>query len=98
MTWRLTAAGPTPNVHLNFQGQRIEAGPLEKGERMVHFPETGFAPCKVYDRYALAAGTELRGPAVVEERESTVVAGPGATLSVDGYLNLIIDIDAPRSS
>ena len=98
VTWRLTAAGPTPNVHLNFQCQRIEAGPLAKGERMVHFPETGFAPCTVYDRYALAAGTEFRGPAVVEERESTVVAGPGATLSVDGYLNLIIDIDAPRSS
>ena len=98
VTWRLTAAGPTPNVHLNFQGQRIEAGPIEKGERMVHFPETGFAPCKVYDRYALAAGTEFRGPAVVEERESTVVAGPGATLSVDGYLNLIIDVDPPRSS
>ena len=96
VTWRLTASGPTPNVRLNFEGQRVDTGAAEKGERQVHFPETGFAPCKVYNRYGLAAGTKFRGPAVVEERESTVVAGPDTTLSVDRYLNLIIDIDEPR--
>ena len=93
VTWRLTASGPTPNVNLNFRGQRIDADAAEKGERQVHFPETGFASCKVYNRYGLAAGTKLRGPAVVEERESTVVAGPDTTVSIDRYLNLIIDID-----
>ena len=96
VTWRLTASGPTPNVNLNFRGQRIDAGAAEKGERQVHFPETGFASCKVYNRYGLAAGTKLRGPVVVEERESTVVAGPDTTVSIDRYLNLIIDIDEPR--
>ena len=93
VTWRLTASGPTPNVNLNFRGQRIDAGTAQKGERQVHFPETGFATCKVYNRYGLAAGTKLRGPVVVEERESTVVAGPDTTVSIDRYLNLIIDID-----
>ena len=93
VTWRLTASGPTPNISLNFEGQRIEAGAADKGERQVHFPETGFAPCKVYNRYGLAAGARFRGPAVVEERESTVVAGPGTTLVIDEHLNLIIDID-----
>ena len=96
VTWRLTASGPTPNVNLNFRGQRIEAGTAQKGERQVHFPDTGFASCKVYNRYGLAAGTKLRGPAVVEERESTVVAGPDTTVSIDRYLNLIIDIDESR--
>ena len=96
VTWRLTASGPTPNVNLNFRGQRIDAGAAEKGERQVHFPETGFASCKVYNRYGLAAGSKLRGPVVVEERESTVVAGPDTTVSIDRYLNLIIDIDEPR--
>ena len=93
VTWRLAASGPTPNVNLNFRGQRIDAGTAQKGERQVHFPETGFATCKVYNRYGLAAGTKLRGPVVVEERESTVVAGPDTTVSIDRYLNLIIDID-----
>jgi hypothetical protein len=31
---------------------------------------------------------------VIEERESTVVAGPDCRIGVDGHLNLIIDIDA----
>ena len=96
VTWRLTASGPTPNVTLNFEGQRIDAGAAEKGERPVHFPDTGFAPCKVYNRYGLGAGTMFRGPAVIEERESTVVAGPDTTVSIDRYLNLIIDLDEPR--
>ena len=96
VTWRLTASGPTPNVALNFEGQRIDAGAAEKGGRPVHFPETGFAPCKVYNRYGLGAGTAFRGPAVIEERESTVVAGPDTTVSIDRYLNLIIDLDEPR--
>ena len=92
VTWRMSASGPTPSVVLNFEGQRLDTGPAEKGERQVYFPETGFAPCKVYNRYALSPGSEFRGPAVVEERESTVVAGPDTTLSIDGHLNLIIDI------
>ena len=96
VTWRMSASGPTPNITLNFEGQRIDTGAAEKGERQVYFPETGFAPCKVYNRYALAAGTEFRGPAVVEERESTVVAGPDTTLSIDENLNLIIDIHQQR--
>ena len=96
VTWRLTASGPTPNVTLNFEGQRIDAGAAEKGERRVHFPDTGFAPCKVYNRYGLGAGTAFRGPAVIEERESTVVAGPDTTVSIDRYLNLIIDLDESR--
>ena len=96
VTWRLTASGPTPKVALNFDGRRIDAGAAGKGERPVHFPETGFAPCTVYNRYGLGAGTVFRGPAVIEERESTVVAGPDTTVSIDRYLNLIIDLDEPR--
>ena len=54
VTWRMSASGPTPNVVLNFEGQRLDTGPAEKGERQVYFPETGCAPCKVYNRYALS--------------------------------------------
>ena len=77
VTWRLTASGPTPNVRLHFEGQRIDIGAAEKGERQVHFPRTGFAPCKVYNRYGLAAGAAFRGPAVVEEETTTIVIDPG---------------------
>ena len=95
LTWRVYASGPTPNVELNFAGQQIDENPADKGERDVFFPETGFAPCKIYNRYALKPGDSFRGPAVIEERESTAVAGPDTTVSVDEHLNLIIDIDPP---
>jgi N-methylhydantoinase A/oxoprolinase/acetone carboxylase beta subunit len=45
----------------------------------------------VYDRYDLAAGTSLTGPAIVEERESTTVLPPGVTATVDEYANLIAE-------
>jgi len=95
LTWRVYASGPTPNVALNFAGQQIDDDPADKGERQVYFPETGYAPCKIYNRYALKPGDSFRGPAVIEERESTAVAGPDTTVSIDKYLNLIIDIDPP---
>ncbi|MDA7683651.1 hydantoinase/oxoprolinase family protein [bacterium] len=92
VTWRISASGPTPNIQLNFEGQQIDRGAAAKGERLVFFPETGYAPCKIYNRYGLASGMTISGPAVIEERESTVVAGPDTTISVDDHLNLIIDI------
>ena len=46
----------------------------------------------VYDRYALAAGARLAGPAIVEERESTTVLPPGASASVDEYANLLVEL------
>ena len=95
LTWRIYASGPTPNVELNFAGQQVDENPAVKGERQVYFPETGYGSCKIYNRYALKAGDNFRGPAVIEERESTAVAGPDTRISIDKYLNLIIDIDSP---
>jgi len=93
LSWRLAATAPVPNVELNFGGQPARRGDLRKGTRQVYFPQTGFAPCVVYDRYSFTAGTQLSGPAVIEERESTIVAGPDARITVDKHLNLIIEID-----
>lgn len=92
LNWRLAASAPVPNIALNFGGQPVGSGKALKGQRDVYFAETGFAPCKVYDRYALKPGDTLEGPAVVEERESTTVVGPGAKVSVDGFHNLVIEM------
>jgi N-methylhydantoinase A len=62
-----------------------------KGERQVYFPEwEELRPVPVYDRYVLSAGAELEGPAIIEERESTTVVGPGAHVQVDDARNLSI--------
>lgn len=44
-----------------------------------------FIPHTVYNRYKLFAGAKFQGPAIVEERESTVVIGEDASVSVDGF-------------
>jgi N-methylhydantoinase A len=44
----------------------------------------------VYDRYALRPGATFDGPAIVEERESTAVIGPGARCLVDDGLTIVV--------
>ncbi len=51
-----------------------------------------FVPFTVYDRYRLFPGACFQGPAIVEERESTVVVGEDASVRVDEYGFLWIDI------
>jgi len=64
-----------------------------KGARRAYFAEAGgFVETSVYDRYALAAGMTLTGPAIVEERESTAVIGPGGRARVDAGLALIVEV------
>ena len=96
LTWRLHATAPESDVTLSFAGQKADTGERIKGERQVFFPDTGYAPCPVYNRYALKPGDRFRGPAVVEERESTTIVGPESTVHVDPFLNLVIDIDQPN--
>ena len=51
-----------------------------------------FVECEVLDRYALEVGTMIEGPAVIEERESTCVLGPGDRATVDARLNLVAEL------
>jgi N-methylhydantoinase A len=44
----------------------------------------------VYDRYRLAVGDELAGPAVVEEEGSTLVIGDGAVARVAPSGNIVV--------
>jgi N-methylhydantoinase A len=75
-----------------LQGQQAEGDPIT-GERLAYFPEAGGrGATKVINRYALRAGHKISGPALVEERESTVVVLPGDTVSVSAAGNLVIDI------
>src|SRR6058998_897708 len=91
VTWKLSAVGGAPRIALAKAATR-SVGESRKGTRRAYFPETrGYVDTPVYDRYALAAGTSLSGPAIVEERESTTVLPPGVTATVDEYANLIAE-------
>ena len=44
----------------------------------------------VYDRYALEPGFQAEGPAIVEERESTLVVPPGRSAEVTQQLAVVV--------
>ena len=75
----------------NLRGESKGVRNPRKGSRPVFFAEAGrFLDTPVYDHYALAPGVTVQGPAIVEQRESTVVVGPNATASLDENYNLIM--------
>lgn len=83
LNWRVRAVGPNPRIELESAPAGRYAEAALKGQRPVYFPAAGgFVNCPVYDRYRLAPGVSFPGPAVVEERESTAVIGPGAEVAV----------------
>ena len=92
ITWRLRAAGPAPRIAASF-GVRQRSGTTRHPARKAWFPELRrFTDTPVYDRYALGPRDRIAGPAIVEERESTAVIGPGGRATVDEDLNLIIEL------
>jgi len=86
---RLSASAAMPGSGGELALPRHPAGKALKGMREVFFEEARKAlPTKVFDRYALAVGDTISGPAVFEEDESTFVVGPRAAIRVlpDGSL------------
>jgi len=51
-----------------------------------------FIPYTVYDRYKLFPDARFKGPAIIEERESTVIVGEDASVSVDEYGFLWVEL------
>lgn len=94
LTWRMTVSGRQSPVSLSQIPESSQAADLAlKGRRPAYFAEAkGFVDTAIYDRYLLAPGMQLPGPAIVEERESTVVIRPGMSGSVDRYLNLHVHL------
>ena len=46
----------------------------------------------LYDRYTLEPGMRFNGPAIVEERESTLIVGVGGQACVDERLNVVVEL------
>jgi N-methylhydantoinase A len=85
VTWRVAAFAPAPAVSL---AATPASGTVErKGERQVRFQRGAEAVATpVYDRLSLPVGASVRGPALLQERETTTVLRPGwvAEVAADG--------------
>jgi N-methylhydantoinase A len=93
LNWRAVISGPPPDLMITSGlGASAATAATAKKRRAAYFPEAGgYVETPVYDRYGLQPGARLAGPAIVEERESTTVIGPGALVSVDVHRNLVAE-------
>ena len=82
VTLRLSVTAPMPGAGNRLELPRHAGTEALKGYRQVFFPDGGALRTAVYDRYALALGATVPGPAVFEEDESTFIVGPNATARV----------------
>ncbi|MDX6512639.1 MAG: N-methylhydantoinase, partial [Gaiellaceae bacterium] len=89
-------------THLRVTARRAEstprlqapeaAGTAASAEREVWFGPERPLQCPVHRREALAAGSRLSGPAVIEEADSTTLLHPGDELVVHDSGVLVITI------
>ena len=100
VNWKGEASGPRPELGRDgyvlgeFQATGSESSC--KGSRPAYFSEEStYVDCPVYDRYRLAPGGLVPGPALIEENESTCVVGPDDRVVVDDRYNLVAEIAAP---
>jgi N-methylhydantoinase A len=94
ITWRLRASGPKSAPAKTATKTVTGSGPdALRTHRPVYFDETqSFVTTPVYDYYALPQDVEIKGPAIIEQVESTIVVGPRGAAHVDAYGNLIMHI------
>ena len=94
VNWKLTVTHVTQQLlPKRNRINNVSMKGVLKGKRKVYFPEfRDYIDCNIYDRYQLMPGALILGPAVVEERESTLVIPPGDSGQVDQYDNIIIEV------
>ena len=98
LAWRLAASGPpVQRSRKRPEARKTAKASRPQGRRPLLFPGWS-APrmCAVFSRSDLHAGTRIRGPAVIEESESTTVVGPGGSATVDAYGNLVLEVPKGR--
>jgi N-methylhydantoinase A len=71
-----------------------DARAARKGKREIFFsrPERKFIDTPVYDYERLGVGATVRGPAVIELPFTTTLVPPEHKVSIDPYLNLVMEV------
>ena len=80
VSWRLVATGPVVSRDSKVALQSVPAKP--RGKRSARFGANDIET-PVYARKDLAKGQTLEGPAIIEERETTIIILPGWRARVD---------------
>ena len=96
LNWRIIASSKSPSVEIasvSNSKSKFNRNISPKGFRKAYFHENKkFFKIPVYDRYKLNVGNKIKGPAIIEENESTTIIAPHSSLEVDESLNLHINV------
>jgi N-methylhydantoinase A len=96
MNLRITAVGAVDKTGL-FERRKGTADPAKalKGKRTAYFEERGgLGEVPVFNRDLLKPGNRIPGPAIIEERITTIVVHPGWDAEVDGFENVVMEVRA----
>ena len=88
---RVTALASMPRPDLAHDSQDAGGDPSRAivGQRDVYFKNER-KPTNVYNRSTLLPGDVIKGPAIVEQLDSTTVVWENQTAEVDRFLNLLV--------
>lgn len=94
VTFRVTAkARVTAPPQASFSVSGRDSHAARTGTRQAWFQQLAkYVETPVYDRKGLGPGTELHGPAIVEQMDTTTVVMPGDILTVDFHGNMLLSI------
>ncbi|MDI6761392.1 MAG: hydantoinase/oxoprolinase family protein [Thermodesulfobacteriota bacterium] len=94
INFKVRASLPERLLHLPRIGQKGQSlDEAMKGKRSAYSPiARDFISYTVYDRYKLSPKAKFPGPAIIEEKESTVIVGEDGSISVDDFGFLWIDL------
>jgi N-methylhydantoinase A len=88
---RARALTPRPRLIKNKRNSRTIPAAATRPARSIYWPDLGkFRSTPVYDGDKLAGGNTLKGPAIVETADTTVVVHPGRSLRLDPLGNFEI--------
>jgi N-methylhydantoinase A len=89
VTLRVAAAGRVRHFKLPSLDRRRAVRTRDR-RRRVYFAGAGWTACPCIDRERLGVGAVVRGPAIVEQLDTTTVVPPGHRATVDRVGNLVI--------
>ena len=91
MNFRVAVVGRRPDLDMRVfaptGGKPVEA--CRTGTRRV-YAKGAYHDAFVYERLDLAEGASIRGPAILEQPDTTIFVDPGLSALVDGFGNLVI--------
>ena len=92
LTFHLKVTAPRPLLRMATNAEAAsDVEFARRGYRRCLFENSSQrAETPVYDWDCLAPGHRLRGPALIDDKTTTVLIGPGFTCDVDPYCNLVL--------